>query len=861
MESENRPISAPAALQKDDDNEMFHTAVQDGPVRPFSAERVAEMDDPSDSEPTDACTGLEIMTQEAIALFKEGRHEEALTMAVQFSLAARNELGHTSPIHINALATVAALVDQMGGSAEADALLLEAEDLQDEQEMEALGIDLYAEDDDEDVEEMGTDEPSTRPPTALSEGSGQRASHDRGQQSRGSQQRSSTATGESVATDEIERYTDNEDWYGLNSAGGESESDADGGDSEPCSSDSRQRHLDDDEDGGEAEAEAITRLTIEVNTLLKSDCPEEAAKLLSEAESILVAGDAEISELATAALHTLWASVLTAVGEDEKAQRLYAEAINVLSDVTGAGIEWNSGSTSGGESGVESGPEVSGHDDEDEESEESEEETSLSESSASESQEDDKVGDASPAEELAIESPPQLFTTEPEQEPWKPTGRFTAADILLAKERAAKIREGMKAPSEREQRTSAEEAKTQPPNSVQLPPLNSPDVALAKDPVQLPPLTSPDVALAKKAEAADTPEVLCTGAPATEPASKEGYPPQTCTEDEVRVTTPLSPTPPPGASPTKRRRPPPLAPQPVAKAVAKPAARTGGGFTALPKPKAKTKAKAKAKVKAEVNAEVEVKVEEAAVEVDEEVATPPAAQEPPVEPEPATPPAAPEEPLAPLTAEQQKEAVERAMTCADHFLGLMHFGRAADQLEEQLVTLEETDNPHHHSELHIDVMTKYGSVLWLDKDPEGAVDAYTAAEEMLIAKPASNWQSKRRTEIWMQAAQICRGCGDLDSAEEQLSHSVFFLTGLAKSEPSNTEYRDALKEAKAALAQVCVAQKKWERAEELYMEAFEGEAVEDEDAATSDSEEPADSCKHEDGTAETPAEIGRPAAV
>merc|ERR1719352_925282 len=176
-------------------------------------------------------------------------------MAVQFSLAARNELGHTSPIHINALATVAALVDQVGGSAEADALLLEAEDLQDEQEMEALGIDLYAEDDEEDVAEAGTDEPSTRPPTGLSEGSGQRASHDRGQQSRGSQQRSSTATGECVATAEIERYTDNEDWYGLNSAGGESESDADGGDSEPCSSDSRQRHLDDDEDGGEAEAE------------------------------------------------------------------------------------------------------------------------------------------------------------------------------------------------------------------------------------------------------------------------------------------------------------------------------------------------------------------------------------------------------------------------------------------------------------------------------------------------------------------------------------------------------------------------------------------------------------------------------
>lgn len=112
--------------------------------------------------------------------------------------------------------------------------------------------------------------------------------------------------------------------------------------------------------------------------------------------------------------------------------------------------------------------------------------------------------------------------------------------------------------------------------------------------------------------------LVSTGPPAGEPASTEGYLPQACTESEIRVTQltpvacrdpeypeqtvqpqPLLPTPPPpGAGPTKRRRPPLSVPQPVLKAAAKPAARTGGGFAVLPKPKARTRAKAQAKGKA-----------------------------------------------------------------------------------------------------------------------------------------------------------------------------------------------------------------------------------------------------------------------
>jgi len=795
------------------------------------------MEAASDSEPMDACTGLEIMTQEAVALFQDGQHQEALTMAIQFALAARNELGRTNPVHINALATVAALVDQMGGSCEADALLLEAEDLQDEMEMEALGIDLYADDDSEDEEEAeketAVNEPNSRPLTGLSDASNDREPRDEGNPSRGSQNRSSTATtgGGSCTTPEMEFCSDDEEIsFGEISAGG-SESESLAG-SEGCS-EGTPRSDDDDEDCGEAEAEAITRLTYEVNALLSHDRPEEAARLLSEAETIFVDGDATISGLGKAALHTLWASVLSAVGEEQKAQHLYAEAMHVLEDVSGVGI-LDSDSTSEGDLEVDSGSESASDEEEEseeEDAEESEEEASLAESNYLDNNEQIETElEALPAAELAAESPPPLFATEPDLGGWKPSSSFTAADILLAQNRAAKIRESMKAPVEQELQMSAKDVETRP---VQQP--------------SLPPSDFDDVSEASKADSIPT-------APPLESVAHEGAEAHPSPSAEA-IREVLTPTPPPGVSP-KRRRPPPLAPQPVAKAAAKQAPRCGGGFSApkktqAPKAKAKTKAKAKAKAQA---------LEEAACE-DDASPTPEEAVEAEElavveEPRPALEelPAAAEEPPEPLTAEQQREVVEQALTCAEHFVGLMYFERAADKLEEQLVALEEEDHPHRHGKLHIEVMMKYGGVLWWDKDPEGAVDAYTAAEEMLIQQPPSSWQSKQRTEIWTQAAQVCRGCGDLDSAKDQLSHAVFFLTDLVKSEPSDTEYRDSLNEAKASLAQVCVERKEYEQAEELYMEAFGGDAVD-----TDDSDDHADIFKREDGgTAEGPVESGRP---
>ncbi|CAK0851013.1 unnamed protein product, partial [Prorocentrum cordatum] len=57
---------------------------------------------------------LEDMTMDVVAAFQDGRQEEALAGAVAFSAAAKEELGETHPTYINALATVAALVSQMG---------------------------------------------------------------------------------------------------------------------------------------------------------------------------------------------------------------------------------------------------------------------------------------------------------------------------------------------------------------------------------------------------------------------------------------------------------------------------------------------------------------------------------------------------------------------------------------------------------------------------------------------------------------------------------------------------------------------------------------------------------------------------
>lgn len=833
---EERPISAPSSVGPHGQVPLFLTGNK--AERPSSAGESPSRAIPVDAEEEplmDAFDGLEIMTHEAIKMFQEGHQQEALQMAVQFALAARNELGHTNPIHINSLATVAALVDQMGGSAEADALLFEAEDLQDEMEMEALGIDLYEPDSNDDDNEEVSDEINSRPPTGLSDASGSRPSRERVSASRGSQHRSSTTTGGSSGSPDIEGYSD--EW---SDTGGSNEDD---GDVDLDSDELLERGARDiEEEEGEAEAEAITRLTLEVNTLLSQECPEEAAQLLSEAESILAAGGADVSDLGKAALHTLWAAVLGAVGEDEKAERLYSEAMSVLKDVSRGPAPDSS------DSEVEDGESSDMEDEEEEEDVEDEKDECVSDGDVLQQdigskgstqscpptvdkhadaavdpalpemqQEPVKIPDlppitsASPSLQVGGSSSssgsPAPKTPSPEvaEPPAIPSSSVTANDIRAAKERAAKMRESMQHDIVQVDSTAA---------------------------LAMPPPVPPETTAKEKPDAVDVPSSAASAVlPVPSPTATSAAP-------EARL-----PTPPLTSSP-KKRRPVPLAPHATPKASPKPAPRCGGGFVApkasAVKPKAKTKPKAKAKENTE-EAVSEPVTEEAPVAI---------AESAPEEP------ALPEEPPKPPTPEEQREQVERAVIHADHYLGMMKFDKAADKLEEQLVLLEEENHAHRHSELHIDVMMKYGGVLWWAEDPESAVDAFTAAEQMLIEKPASNWQSKRRTEVWQQAAQVCRGCGDLQSAEEQLRHAVFFLTGLLKSDPTSRDFRDSLREAQAQLAQVCVELGEFDRAEGLYMEAF---MPQDGDEQPPSLEELAEQCREEDrAAADKFAEIGRP---
>lgn len=854
----DRPVTAPAALRQEDAGTDIARKAPQGECDPASA--------------------LDAVTEQAVAIFREGRQQDALDMAVQFAMTARERLGRTHPVSINALATVAALVDQMGGDAAADALLLEAEDLQDEMEMEALGIDLYADDDDgsegtatqEPSTRPPTDEPSTRPSTSLSNGG--RDSREQGR--RPSRRSSSAVAGES------ECYSDDDDWLAMSSSDGESGSD---GDVEPISDDNASCHS---EEAAELEAEAITRLTWEVNTQLKNDNPEEAARLLSEAENILAADGNDVSGMGKAALHTLWAAVLNSVGEDEKAQSLYDEAIHILRDeFRPEQSDACTTSDGGGASNDE--------DEEDQEEEEEEEEQKDSESSSSESEDADEANDqvvkhtedgadpaggdstledvqfplpASLAEALAEEEKKSHVEASVDEEqpaaaaeakPCRLASNFTATDILIAKERAARIRAEMSS----QPKATGDETRVRTAGNLQQAPET--DAAVSKQGSDASSSKeAPGGSEANAAQSTDNPSTssaaaaTATGGYAAE-SQLSAENPSSSSNAATAAATATNPTdvkvaqPPPGASP-KRRRPPPLAPQPATqsapKASVKPPARTGGGFSGLVRPPAKPKVggpKHRAKAKAKPS------TPDVAEEADDAPADPPASEEPQVEvtaeaeesPDPVE-----VEPAGPLTAEQQLESIQTAMRCADHFLGLMKFERAADKLEEQLVQLGEESSPHRHTDLHVEVLLRYGGVLWWDGDPEGAIDAFTAAEEIIIDKPQDNAQKKRRTELWMQSAQVCRGCGDYDSADEQLSQAVRILSELTKSEAANSEYRDCLKEAQAALAQVCVHKKDFERAEELYLEAFGG-PHEEEAAAESDKSQGAD--------ASSPAEPGK----
>ena len=117
-------------------------------------------------------------------------------------------------------------------------------------------------------------------------------------------------------------------------------------------------------------------------------------------------------------------------------------------------------------------------------------------------------------------------------------------------------------------------------------------------------------------------------------------------------------------------------------------------------------------------------------------------------------------------------------------------------------------------------LRKYGGVLWWERDAEGALDAYAAADEILTqreARPAL----VRRARIWGLAAQVHRKMGDLEAADRHLEAAMYSLELLSPC----AEGRQVMRDLQAALGQVCVEKQEYDRAQELYLLAFSDEKL------------------------------------
>ncbi|CAE7867408.1 smd2, partial [Symbiodinium necroappetens] len=207
-----------------------------------------------------------------------------------------------------------------------------------------------------------------------------------------------------------------------------------------------------------------------------------------------------------------------------------------------------------------------------------------------------------------------------------------------------------------------------------------------------------------------------------------------------------------------KRRPAPLAPKAPAKSAPN-AVRVGGGFKVLapnppkaptpPKAGRRPKAKAKTKAASSIAEEATVVEQDGPVEMVQEL-------------EQSAPP-----PQEELSHEQLKQRACQAMVTADHFLGLCRFERAADLLETQLEAISDESCPLCNSDLHVELLTKYGGILWWDGDGEGAIDAYTAADEVLAERMQAEKDlqlMRRRAQIWGLMAQVYRRAGRLGAA-------------------------------------------------------------------------------------------------
>lgn len=610
-----------------------------------------------------AALDLEAMTSEAVELFRSGQKQEALDLAAAFSTMAELHLGRTHPVFINSLATVAAFAEQMGHADEATALLEEAEDLHEELEMEVLEQRL-----DEELLQSEASKVQERESSEFAKGS-----------------IISAADAFLTGVDPGETSSANEDEL-FDSA------------------DDSDRSSEEDVDASELELEAelITRLSSEVSKHIEAGCPDQAADLLREAEQLLTSGSGNsIRGVTCAALHTLWAIVLENVGEKEKAQVLFDEALSCLkqeAEELRSGFEDN--------------------DDLDEDKDSSELEQTLEDS--------------------------EKYQRIPDK----------AEDLVETKEEGSTADKVHTNAARGEREAVKEQPRMPEPLTV----------------VSLLQASPPAIAKADAAAAA------------------------------------------PSKSPQKR--PVPLAPQAKGKihdtkSDAKPVpkaegvVRVGGGFSIpVPPPKASQKKIASTTRKPKAKASKTLAGSDCIEESPEKGLTP---------------------------EETYRREVSKSMVTADHFLGLLKFERAADELEEQLAKLSEESCVLRNSDLHIEVLLKYAGILSWDGDSEGSLDAFTAADEVLADRQATLQGDspsiacdlkRRRANIWTQQAQVYRAEGNLDMAEKRLTEAIACLTEMNEVDTTCQDVSDALKDSQAALGQICVQKRDFVRAEQLYLAAF-----------------------------------------
>mmetsp|Transcript_22875 Transcript_22875/g.50204 ORF Transcript_22875/g.50204 Transcript_22875/m.50204 type:complete len:603 (-) Transcript_22875:67-1875(-) len=242
-------------------------------------------------------------------------------------------------------------------------------------------------------------------------------------------------------------------------------------------------------------------------------------------------------------------------------------------------------------------------------------------------------------------------------------------------------------------------------------------------------------------------------------------------------------------SPSKPNGPKPAKSRPAAK----PAKRTGGGFVAPEKPKAKAAPKAKAKAKAKAPPKTTSKPDEVATAV---------IPIPKKEPRPET----------------LQERLEKAQRTATHYMGMRRFSKGADLLEHAILACVAEDGEFGRlSDTHYSLLLDYSKILRLDNDWQGSIDALVAAEEVLEDRGES--QSSRRAHLHVLLGQTFASSEDWGQAKTAYTTARRLFDEIGGKQAQPKEYTEVC----LALAQCYVRLKMYDEASLLYMEAAEDE--------------------------------------